>query len=1809
MTEIDPERWSQLLAPLDDPAVGAVAEAVADGVGLDVLDAYDVVEEAIEEGDLVEEDTGGAFETVRLPEEDDEAPQPPEPGDLEHRGGDSPGGDPQGETVETPEEKAVEALDDAIAWFNSQLDRPIRDHTDGGDHSERPETARDYFTDVRGWNDDTIDEMRLGWAPAGRTGLLDHLMREGHDREAIIGTGLFTDDLTPLWQGRYVLPYFNGEGHPVYAIARCTGSKGGGAAGYDGHPEDRLAGKYAKLRHTDDRVPFDEPIWGHHTLIEGEPVVVAEGIADAITAAEAGYSVLSPVAKEFKKEHYDPLVEAFDAFDVPRVTIVPDSERAAFDTVEGEGGRIGDHVTIPATSPGMGGTLRTADHLDERLDDSGREVLVAELPLPATGEELHKVDLDDYVNRWGGDLAPVLASAKRAETYAGFEAATAGSSTTTAVDHTPARGDVVHGSDERNTEGAERSGDGSSALWDLDLSDLEGLSDGERTKNPFAHTGDSETYFVARQQSGGDVIAKDYKAKGGGQTYNALTGLLVDAGKRRRDDPEGSLSDAEVFYAWRQAKVRNDLADDDPVPYRAMVGIAVEDGLVDEEELIERDADTGEPAADDVEDTYQALPSGTYNDVLRHIREEHGIAPGRDVATGRGGREDGETDGYDDDPRSVSATVDVRRAWAAAGRVEPSELDGERLRATDRDGGAFACPECGSAVDVVRAVAVAEGLVETCDARLDHAYPEAYGLARTEYGAPLPEYLTTGDAIAEFDAVLDVIGEVGFFHLDEDALASEVTGAGEEVAGEAVRTLDPAWRESESGESVLVYESGTVWDADTQRVVDALRFVALDSGLLTDPRQALEGEDFTEAYRRARTEYGAPLPRWEPAADGARELTPQLPPSDELVDAREFDGVSPDELELAREEVEALIGEAVTDTDEPTVVTALPATGKTTGTVKNARDRPLSYLAPRKELQAQALEKAERWGVDAEILPVLSEERVRPAVLDAAVSHVRERGKSRLRDRWAIFAAAFDDLDEEDADDVDTDEIFEDAEEGEGGDDLDRATCPTAEGGHGAAWALAVHVARRLGYTPREIHQQARGLFGAPLPCSDHEEGAEPCEYHEGWESVTDADAPPDLLVGSYIHAHVASVRTHFSRANDGTVDTAPRAVVLDEFPGEAFVSEFGENAEDFATWLAGCLRDHVDDRRDMLEGNLSEDSWVRGWLDGDAAEADDNVDDAITALGRTAELLDARENAVEILVEVDREALENLGLLEPLEAVTDCDTDATDAYARLLSALGAVDAEQPGSALAGWVDDAVREPLEVATAAGTGTPEIGDVKLGELPVASDLRALVEDAADAARERRDGARAILDAAVTALRGGAEGCRRLAAWADDGYAHPDAHHILGNIVEPEPTQINTSSWAFDPDATDGTVVDVADTGDRAVTVLDRNSHGARLHTPPARTDAGGEDVPLVGLDATGRASLWSVSLGEEVTTDDIHDTPRERARFLENALDLRVLQAADQPRPYSGDPSSKDTDGDVALLEAIAEEYAGIDAPRQRGEEAVEVGRPAAITTKAVREVLEGDARLDDVVAEWDHYGNVTGSNDLGAHRLAAVLGSQHYGDDAIERFCALAGEEVDTERDGAWGSELDYGSELANTYLKHMREDQTTQAILRFARGDSGATVVARTSALRDDLPVVGRGQVVETWSDTAAKVAREYRRLGGEFTIADVADAVDVSRRQVRRVLAELTDAGYIRRVDGGDGLANVYEPAAEPGAGEVDLPERDDAVAAQPGRSSLNQYYTWNVRVFGGEPAPNTGHDSPPVRQRGAPPSPTTAEGAPGD
>jgi DNA-binding transcriptional ArsR family regulator len=570
---------------------------------------------------------------------------------------------------------------------------------------------------------------------------------------------------------------------------------------------------------------------------------------------------------------------------------------------------------------------------------------------------------------------------------------------------------------------------------------------------------------------------------------------------------------------------------------------------------------------------------------------------------------------------------------------------------------------------------------------------------------------------------------------------------------------------------------------------------------------------------------------------------------------------------------------------------------------------------------------------------------------------------------------------------------------------------------------------------------------------------------------------------------------------------------------------------------------------------------------------------------------------------------LEDLGLARPLRRLVD-GADPAGVFRDLAAAVDDVSSEHPAVGVARWVDEDVRDPMGQATLDGGAAPDLSAAE-GDLPVGGDLAELVDSTVEAVRRPGAARREQIAAATTALQGGPEGCRRLAAWANDGYSHPDAHHLLTGVSSDVPgaRRVDFDGWAYDPDATDGTVVDSVPTTTRATAVVDRNGHGARLHTPPSRTAGNGEDAPLVGLNATGRRDLWTTALGEGVTLADIHDTPAERAEFLETALDLRVIQAADRPRPYEGDPTTKDTDGDIALLQAIAEEYAGIKAPRERGGQAVPIGKPAAVPTKQVREVLEGDERLDGVVAAWENYGNVTGKNDLKEYRPAAIFGSQHYGDHAIERFCALRGREVDTSRDTGRGGDLDYGDDLANEYLWHMREDQTMQAVLRFARDKEhgGATVVARTSALREDLPVVGDAQVVGTWSDTAAAIAREYRRLPGEFTATDVRDAVDVGPRQVRRVLGELAEAGYVELVDSGAGIATTYSQVGQPGADEVSLPEREEAIPSvdEPGRAADNQYYTWNVRVRGGDERHTRTERPTPARSTRAPPPPSLADG----
>ncbi|MFC6987555.1 hypothetical protein ACFQJD_00305 [Haloplanus sp. GCM10025708] len=334
-------------------------------------------------------------------------------------------------------------------YFHDRLDDPM------GLGEGR--TAREYLREERGWSDETIDAAGLGWAPTGDTALLDHLMRQGFDREAILGTGLFYENgLRPHFRGRVVFPYFDVDGRPVYAIARTVD-----------HPDDHLdAGqKYIKAIKTKDHSVVDEPIYGLGSLAEGDgPILITEGVADAITAHAAGYRCVSPVTTRFKQKHLAPLREALAEYDAD-VYVVQDAERPTSSLSEDGELHVEQHP------PGLRGALQTAAWLTNHDVDA----YVAELPRPG----LDKVDLDDYLQGWGG-LEAVLASSKPANEHPAF-------SESEIDDEGGEDGSDTEGSDDYNRRSNR------SALFDLDITDVTGLDAGERGRARSAITGTART--------------------------------------------------------------------------------------------------------------------------------------------------------------------------------------------------------------------------------------------------------------------------------------------------------------------------------------------------------------------------------------------------------------------------------------------------------------------------------------------------------------------------------------------------------------------------------------------------------------------------------------------------------------------------------------------------------------------------------------------------------------------------------------------------------------------------------------------------------------------------------------------------------------------------------------------------------------------------------------------------------------------------------------------------------------------------------------------------------------------------------------------------------------------------------------------------------------------------------------------------------------------------------------------------------------------------------------------------------------------
>lgn len=235
-----------------------------------------------------------------------------------------------------------------------------------------------------GFRPDFVKSSRIGYATADGTALLLHLMDQGFEGDEIVRSGLVfrrekngrtvTGD---LFRGRIVFPYLTPEGTPAYFIARAT----------DETPTygDDIPPKYVKQIVTPDGPK--EPIFGYWSVVEGAPLIITEGIADALATLQDCRSCISPVTTAFKQERIDEAVEYCRR--AGSVCIINDNEESG---------------------AGLKGAAKTALAL---LKHGITRVSIGTLPRP---EGVAKVDLNDYL-REGGDLDPILAAAVPADDH------------------------------------------------------------------------------------------------------------------------------------------------------------------------------------------------------------------------------------------------------------------------------------------------------------------------------------------------------------------------------------------------------------------------------------------------------------------------------------------------------------------------------------------------------------------------------------------------------------------------------------------------------------------------------------------------------------------------------------------------------------------------------------------------------------------------------------------------------------------------------------------------------------------------------------------------------------------------------------------------------------------------------------------------------------------------------------------------------------------------------------------------------------------------------------------------------------------------------------------------------------------------------------------------------------------------------------------------------------------------------------------------------------------------------------------------
>ena len=241
------------------------------------------------------------------------------------------------------------------------------------------ETHIEFLFTRYGFTRETIATHRIGYANDKARDLAAYLYDECRfPADLIRGSGLYDasdKQFRFLWHERYMFPYLV-QGKPMFFIGRATDAT-------PRHP-DKEPAKYKKQKVFENGP--QEPIYGIDSIVVGEPLIITEGVADCISAHQAGYAAISPVTIQFKKKVASEV--AGICKHASKVYLINDSED---------------------NDAGLHGAVRVGLELCKH----GIFSFLVEIPRQ---EQFVKVDLNDYI-RNGGDVTALLDSATDVESH------------------------------------------------------------------------------------------------------------------------------------------------------------------------------------------------------------------------------------------------------------------------------------------------------------------------------------------------------------------------------------------------------------------------------------------------------------------------------------------------------------------------------------------------------------------------------------------------------------------------------------------------------------------------------------------------------------------------------------------------------------------------------------------------------------------------------------------------------------------------------------------------------------------------------------------------------------------------------------------------------------------------------------------------------------------------------------------------------------------------------------------------------------------------------------------------------------------------------------------------------------------------------------------------------------------------------------------------------------------------------------------------------------------------------------------------